>query len=133
MFLQTSRRGHIKSSFSFSLSPVCSPAKLPATAGHAVVRRLSGLEETTLGRQTGHLLHHRPPVSCLLTGMEGRGKNWDCKEGITKNKTMEMKERERDKDAKKNKGNFVARQLLRETLFICLLAAGRKHLLDNNT
>lgn len=60
--------------FSFyyvSLSAVCGPAELPAAAGHAVVRRLPGLEETTLGGQTGHLLHHWPPVSCLLTGMEG--------------------------------------------------------------
>lgn len=57
--------------YDLSLSAVCGPAELPAAAGHAVVRRLPGLEETTLGGQTGHLLHHRPPVSCLLTGMEG--------------------------------------------------------------
>lgn len=53
----------------FSSSPVCGPAELPAAAGHAVVRRLPRLEETTLGSQTGHLLGHRPPVSRLLTGM----------------------------------------------------------------
>lgn len=56
-----------------SLSPVRRPAELPAAAGHAVVRRLPGLEETTLGGQTGHLLHHRTPVSRLLAGTEGGG------------------------------------------------------------
>lgn len=59
---------------SLSLSSVCGPAELPAAAGHAVVRQLPGLEEATLGRQTGHLLHHRTPVSCLLTGEEGGGR-----------------------------------------------------------
>lgn len=56
----------------FSLSSVCGPAELPAAAGHAVVRRLPRLEETTLGRQTGHLPRHRPPVSRLLTGRNER-------------------------------------------------------------
>lgn len=62
----------------FPLSPlplisVCGSAQLPAAAGHTVVRRLPGLEETALGRQTGHLLHHRPAVSCLLSGTDGGG------------------------------------------------------------
>lgn len=37
-----------------------------------MVRRLPGLEEATLGRQTGHLLHHRSAVSCLLAGTDDR-------------------------------------------------------------
>lgn len=63
-----------------SVSAVCGSAQLPAAAGNTVVRRLPGLEETTLGRQTGHLLHHRTPVSCFLTGKEG-GNKWECEEG----------------------------------------------------
>lgn len=66
---------------SLSLSSVCGPAKLPAAAGHAVVRRLPWLEETTLGCQTGHLFHHRTSVSRLLTGMVGVGRRWECKVG----------------------------------------------------
>lgn len=58
----------IAASSCFSSSSVRGPAQLPAAAGHAVVRRLPRLEETTLGRQTGHLPCHRPPVSRLLTG-----------------------------------------------------------------
>lgn len=50
------------------LVSVCSAAKLPAAAGHSVVRRFPRLEETTLGRQTGDLLHHRTAVPSLLTG-----------------------------------------------------------------
>lgn len=62
--------------FKHPLSPlplisVCGSAQLPAAAGHTVVRRLPGLEEAALGRQTGHLLHHRPAVSCLLSGTDG--------------------------------------------------------------
>lgn len=66
---------------SFLLSSVCGPAELPAAASHAVVRRLPGLEETTLGGQTGHLLHHRTPVSFLLTGKEGGWSKWKLKKG----------------------------------------------------
>lgn len=56
------------------LPSVCGSAELPAAAGHAVVRRLPGLEEATLGCQTGYLLHHRPALSCLLTGTDDRMK-----------------------------------------------------------
>lgn len=55
------------------LSSVCGSAELPAAAGHAVVRRLPGLEEAALGCQTGHLRHHRPAVSRLLAGTDVRG------------------------------------------------------------
>lgn len=62
------------------LSSVCGSAQLPAAAGHAVVRRLPGLEEAALGCQTGHLLHHRPAVSRLLAGTDVGGGEVENKE-----------------------------------------------------